>query len=300
MAYGIDVSVSTLKQVMYSLQYMLRDVNMAGWTYIDGMVGGVVTTPGVSGPAWLAVSDPDTELLDGDYVVLQAPVVTGADNGVVSLWLVDGGSKYLELQAHPAGWDATTHTSKDATQDLGGSTCIVCGDSDVSELRVIVNSKRAIIFGMDALLTPYYFGYLGFIQSHYGDVEVAPDTNPLLVTGGQYTPGVAGAPMSMLSAGTTPTPTQYFVNGPTTLKDTAGDVMLETMQWNRRESPPIPTRSLIPCLIGCKTVGETEIRGELEGVFYYGPAASLAEDTPVTRSGATYIIVSDIAVGPVS
>jgi len=296
MAYAIDATVTTLKQVMWSLQNILRDVGLAGWTYVDGMVANNVTTPGVSETEWDAVVNPDATLLDGDYVVLRSPGVTNIDYGVISLWLRAG--VMLELQAHPAGWDAAGHASNNALTDLGGAACFVCGNDDVTELRVIVNANRAIILGMDAALVPYYFGYLGFIQSHYGALEALPDPNPLLVSGDQYTPGMVGAPMEMLSI--SDTPTQYFVNGPTTLKDTAGDVMIEDMQWNRRELPPVPTRHLIPCLIGCKTVGETEIRGELEGVFYYGPAASLAEDTPVTRSGATYLVISDIVVGPVA
>ena len=296
MAYQIDATVTTLKQTMWSLQNMLRDLSLAGWTYLDGMVGGAVTTPSLSAAAWDAVTNPDTALLDGDYVVLRVPAGSG-DEGVVSLWLVDGGSKYLMLKAHPAGWDEVTHASNDATRDLGGTTCIVCGVSNVTELRVIVNQNRAIILGMAAALSPYYFGYLGFIQSHYGAVGTAPDPNPLLVTGGQFTPGSAGAPMSMLSV--IDTPTQYVTSGVAGYESTAGTSMLLNMQPNHRESPPIPSHTLLPCVIGTTLASYQEIRGELEGVFFYGPPASLTQDTVISQNGAQYLVMSDIVIGPV-
>jgi hypothetical protein len=92
-------------------------------------------------------------------------------------------------------------------------------------------------------------------------------------------------------------PDQYFTNAAAAgLVDTAGADMLATMQYNTRTATP--TRTLMPCVIGCNTVLNQELRGELEGVFFFGGV--VADDTLITRSGATYIVLDGIAVGPVA
>jgi len=301
MAYEIiQPAAPTRHKFMWYLQDLLRSASFSNWTYVDGVLNTSVATSG----DWDAVANPDTELADGDYVVLHLPSVQSTIRGVVQIIFRDdsGVDEYIEMRAHPAGWDDVSHAPNDPAQELGDDTCIICGvggASDVEEMRVIANDKRAIIWGMGSSLSPYYFGYLGFIQSHYGDLETGDDPNPLLVTGGTTYPGQTGAPMSMLRIDGIPD--TFLTNKhPAGLLATDGSDMLEDFQWQRRESPPVPTRTLFPCIIGCKVVGNTEIRGELEGVFFYGPAGTIAEDTPITRTDGRYIVIDDLVTGPVA
>lgn len=300
MAYEIiRPATPTRHKFMWELQNLLRSSSFSNWTYVDGYLGGSVATSG----DWDAITNPDAEVVDGDYVVLHIPSVTSSLNGVVAIVFNDntGVEENIEMRAFPAGWDGTAHTPNEPSQTLGDSTCIICGvggASDVEEMRVIANSNRAIIWGMGSSLSPYYFGYLGFIQSFYGALEGDDDPNPLLVTGGQNHPGQASAPLFMLRIDEVPD--TYFANAKVNgLVATDGSDMLD-FQWNRREDPPVPTRVLIPCIVGCQVVGNTELRGELEGVFFYGPAGTIAEDTPLTRSDGQYIVIGDIVTGPVA
>ncbi len=294
MAYNI-VGVDTGKEILWNLQSLLLDPSNA-WTYVDGRLNSLVATQN----DWATALPADID--DGDYVILHIPGATNGDHGVVQmLYHSPAAEDQVRLHAHTAGWDSGAHTPKAGNVDLGNATpCILTDGGADSELRLIANARRAIIFVRHASLTPSYFGYLGFIQSFYSDLGDDPDPNPLLVTGGQNIPGAAAstAPMQMVQVDGAAAQFKTFRR--TGLLDTGGGDMLATMQWNRRETPPVPTRVALPCLIGNAAALNTEIRGELEGVFFYGPAASLALDTPVVRSDGQYLVIDDIVVGPVA
>jgi hypothetical protein len=300
MAYEIIAPVGGLRSdFMWALQDLLRSATFSAWTYVDGFYGGVQDA---DGSLWDAGSG--AGLVNGDYVILHLPAVSSADRGVVGIIyndIVTGGAvDSIQIMAYPGGWNKLIPGPKVPATTLGDATTViatVCGPGDVEELRVIANANRAIIWGM-GVFSPYYFGYLGFIQSHYCALEEADDPNPLLVTGGKFIPGTVGAPMMMQRVDGLPD--NFLVNAnPGGFLATDGSQMLSAFQWNRREVPPVPTRTLLPCVIGCSVPTQTEIRGELEGVFYYGPTASLSEDTVVSRSDGLYLVIGDIVTGPV-
>jgi hypothetical protein len=282
MASYVKRAIVDTEDMFWKIQYFLRSSLLSSWAYVDGRYNSV---DGVA-ESTFGGETAGGSLADGDYVVLHIPATTDSDRGVVQVKFNTTGSRRVELYAHPGGWDAGTHTPKEPAQVLGDSTTIACGDDDIDELHLIVDSTRAIIWGrVTGGVTPYYFGYLGFIQSHYSDIDSSPDPNPLLVTGGRNIPGEPGsaAPMYMLTNEPLSVVT-YKVLRSTGLLDTDGADMLDTMQYNYREDPPVASRTLIACLIGTATVLQKEIRGELTGVFFYGPHGSLSDETPIERS----------------
>lgn len=291
MSYAIR-SVSDAKEVLWHLQDVLRDATLSEWTYVDGVLAGVA--------AVAADWDADVgglTIVDGDYVVLQIPAAAGYPTyGVVQfLYNNPAGENEVLIYGHTTGWDEVGHTTDGAGPVLGTLVPAAIG-GDSTELRVIANDNRAIILGMDAGFANSYFGYAGWIQTYYDDTD---DPNPLMITGNQETPGddLSNAPLVMATV--LGNEAQYVAKK-RVLIATDGTDMMDTMQWNRRENPPAPTRFLVPIFLGYAGALETEIRGELEGVFFYGPATTVSNDTVVARSDGQYLVIDDLVLGPIA
>ena len=302
MSYQVILpSPATPAQILVDLQQSLSNPALAGWNYLYGELNGISVPESV----W-AEADPAIDVTNGACCVFQLPSV-GGDLGVVGIHYLDDiyfGDEPGDpvgpgvfLAAFPGGWQNDPAGPKELATTLGGLPCFVAADNyPIEEIRLFVNSRRAIISCRDGDSEPLILAYVGFIQSHYTDgvLGVEPDPNPLLVTGGNNRIPSNLAPMQMLS--TTNVPISYKCSVPFRTDDNTE--MLEAMQYNTRTT--LPTRSLFPCVVGCDAVGMAEIRGELEGVFHYGPTDSLALDTVVTRGTANYLVIDHLALGPIT
>jgi hypothetical protein len=287
------------KEMLWHIQNILRSSESgASWTYVDGQLA--AGSPHASAAEW---ENTLPAAIDNDsFVILQAPGLTslgGADAGVMELKLVGG--TVLEFRAHTGGWDPAsglTGAPKPGSVELGDPSSVEMDEANVEAVHVIANPRRAIFVFRGAALATFNIFYFGAIQTFYADSD---DSNAILVAG--HEARVFGddpaPPASMLKQDGTEG--GYIFNSDVFPGADPAKNLLTDCQPNRRILPV--KRVGIPAVVGCDDGGNEEIRGELEGVFYYGEAGGLSVDTAVIRDDGTYVVMhsgaNSIVCGPI-
>lgn len=289
------VSVSSSANLLQLLQIFL--VEEAAWTYVDGYADG---SQRADAAAFQGVSPSNYD--NNDYFIVRPPAAEDPDHGVIEVRYTTAGGNYVRIFGHTAGWDATAHTPKAGNVALGTTAvCRLDGENTATppfEARFFASTRRAIVVTLPDAVP--WFGYFGFLQSYYGELGGDVDPNPILVSAGHEVPGTPSSTLPLQMSQIDGAEASYkALMSSGGLLDTDGDDMLEEMQPNRRMSPLNLQRVLFSCKIGNKAALNTEIRGELEGVFFFGPQDSISPDVSVVWSGAQYVVLGGIVIGPV-